>query len=215
MPPSSLLDLLFPPACGGCGRRGTLWCQDCAGSLQPASGGELAGIPLLAAARLEGAFQQAIHTYKYGSRPALGEQLARHLLTTARKAGIQLEALTFVPLHPERARQRGFNQAERVARSLGKELRLPVVDGLSRIRATAAQVGLSGREREANVAGAFQWTGPGAPPAAAGLVDDVCTTGATLLAAAGALNKAGGSVAAFLVLAVPHTLSLPLVTLPE
>ena len=54
-----------------------------------------------------------------------------------------------------------------------------------------------------------------APPAATGLVDDVCTTGATLLAAASALSTAGGSVGAFLVLAVPHTLSLPLVTLPE
>jgi ComF family protein len=183
--------------------------------VQPPSGGQLAGIPLVAAARLEGAFQQAIHTYKYRSRPALGDYLARHLLTSVRRAGIQLEALTFVPLHPERARQRGFNQAERLARSLGRELRLPVVDGLSRIRATVAQVGLTGHEREANVAGAFRWTASGAPPAATGLVDDVCTTGATLLAAAKALNTAGGRVGAFLVLAVPHTLSSPLVTLPE
>lgn len=170
---------------------------------------------MVAAARLEGAFQQAIHTYKYRSRPALGEQLAGHLLTAVRRAAIPLDALTFVPLHEERARQRGFNQAERLARSLGKQLQLPVVEGISRIRATAPQVGLTGREREANVAGAFQWIGPGAPPAVTGLVDDVCTTGATLLAAASALNTAGGAVGAFLVLAVPHTLSLPLVTLPE
>jgi len=178
-------------------------------------GAELAGVPVVAAARLEDAFQRAIHTYKYRSRAALGEQLAGHLLAAVRRAAIPLNALTFVPLHPERARQRGFNQAERLARNLGQELQLPVVEGLSRIRPTARQVGLTGREREANVAGAFKWTGRGAPPAGCGLVDDVCTTGATLLAAAGALSSAGGSVGAFLVLAVPHTLALPVVTLPE
>ena len=145
----------------------------------------------------------------------MGERLAPYLLDALRRSGIGLSALTFVPLHPERARQRGFNQAERIARSLGQELHLPVIEGLSRVRPTAAQVGLTGREREANVAGAFRWTAAGAPPVATGLVDDVCTTGATLLAAASALNTAGGSVRAFLVLAVPHTLPLPLVTLPE
>lgn len=216
MPPSfSLLDLVFPPACGGCGRRGKLWCEECAASLRPSAVTEIAGIPLVAAARLEGAFQHAIHTYKYRSRPALAERLNQHLLYAVRAAGIRLNALAFVPLHSERERQRGFNQAERLARCLGRQLGLPVVRGLSRVRPTEPQVGLSGRERELNVAGAFKWTGKAAPPARVGLVDDVCTTGATLLAAAGSLNRAGGSVAAFLVLAVPHTLPLPLVTLPE
>lgn len=216
MPPSfSLLDLVFPPACGGCGRRGKLWCDECAGSLVPSTITELGGIPLVAAARLEGPFQRAIHTYKYRSRPALAEKLTRHLLTGLRAAGIRLNALGYVPLHPDRQRQRGFNQAEQLASSLATQLRLPLVQGLSRVRPTRAQVGLTGHERELNVAGAFKWTGETAPPALIGLVDDVCTTGATLLAAAGALNTAGGSIAAFLVLAVPHTLPLPLVTLPE
>lgn len=216
MPPSySLLDLVFPPACGGCGRRGKLWCAECAGSLLPPPVNELAGVPLVAAARLEGPFQHAIHIYKYRSRPALAEQLNRHLSTAIDRAGIQLNALTFIPLHPERQRRRGFNQAERLARGLGRQLGLPVVQGLSRVRPTEPQVGLSGRARQLNVAGAFQWTAEAAPPSLVGLVDDVCTTGATLLAAASALNRAGGSIGAYLVLAVAHTLPLPLVTLPE
>lgn len=216
MPPSfSLLDLVFPPACGGCGRRGKIWCEQCAGSLRPPSVSELAGIPLVAAARLEGPFQHAIHAYKYRSRPALAEQLNEHLLAAVRAADFRLNALSFIPLHPQRERQRGFNQAERLARTLGKKLRLPVVQGLRRVRPTAPQVGLTGRERELNVAGAFSWTGEAPPPSLLGLVDDVCTTGATLLAASGALNRAGGSIGAFLVLAVPHTLPPGLVTLPE
>ncbi|HEY0493654.1 MAG TPA: ComF family protein [Candidatus Dormibacteraeota bacterium] len=170
---------------------------------------------MISAGCLEGPFQRAIHTFKYRSRPDLGDRLASHLAGAVQEASLPLVSLAFVPLHPQRARQRGFNQAERLARSLGKALELPVQDGLSRIRATGPQVGLAGREREANVAGAFSWVGRGTPPAVTGLVDDVCTTGATLLEAARALNTAGGSVGAFLVLAVAHTLPAPVVTLPE
>ena len=215
MRPSDLLDLLFPPSCGGCARRGTRWCPGCAASLRPAPQATLAGLPLLAGARLDGPFQQAIHTFKYRGRPALGSALALPLIASALKAELPLQALSFVPLHPDRARERGFNQAEELANQLGRALAIPVVAGLARVRATAPQVGLTGRQREANVAGAFRWVGPASPPTATGLIDDVCTTGATLRAAADALEAAGGSVAAFLVLAVPHTLAAPLVTWPE
>ncbi len=215
MRPSSLLDLIFPPSCGGCARRGTRWCPGCAASLRPVPQASLAGRPLLAGALLDGPFQQAIHTYKYRGRPSLGSALAGPLIARARQAALPLQALIFIPLHPDRARERGFNQSERLANQIGRALSLPVIPGLTRIRATAPQVGLTGRQREANLAGAFQWIGRGAPPRAAGLVDDVCTTGATLRAAALTLEAAGGSVAAFLVLAVPHTLAAPLVTSPE
>ncbi len=170
---------------------------------------------MVAAAWLEGPFQQAIHVYKYRPRPTLSAALAAPLVVAIEEAGLSLRALTFVPLHPARARQRGFNQAERLASELGAALALPVIRGLARTRPTLAQVGLTGPEREANVAGAFQWDGAEPPPLCTGLVDDVCTTGATLRAAAEGLIAAGGSVAAFLVLALPHTLATPLVTLPE
>lgn len=175
----------------------------------------LGSVPLIAAGRLEGPFQQAIHSFKYRPRPFLAGWLARPLADAIRAADLHLEGLTFVPLHPARERQRGFNQAERLASELGAELRLPLVSGLARIRSTPAQVGLTARERDLNVSGAFRWLGAGAAPPGLGLVDDVCTTGATLLAAAEAIQAAGGSVRGFLVLAVPHTLPAPVVTLPE
>ena len=209
-----LLDLIFPPRCGGCGRDGTAWCERCADGVHPIPVGSLAGIPVVAAGRLAGPLQRAIHTYKYGQRPQLATVLTRPLRDAVLAAGVMLPALSFVPLHPGRRRERGFNQAERVATQLARTLGVPVLDGLTRVRATPAQVGLSQAERRLNLEGAFRWTAETPPPRGLGLVDDVCTTGATLTAAAGAVAEAGGSIGAFLVLAVAQTLPAPAVTWP-
>ena len=208
----NLLDLIFPPRCGGCGHYGSGWCATCAAGLRPAPVSTLAGIPLVAAGRLEGPLQQAIHTYKYRPRPQLASSLAQPLHRAIVTADVSLPALTFVPLHPQRRRERGFNQAERLAAELSRALGVPVLGGLTRVRATPAQVGLSQGERRANLAGAFRWTACQAPPRGLGLVDDVCTTGATLTAAAQAVADAGGSIGAFLVLAVAQTLPALAVT---
>lgn len=208
----SLLDLLFPPRCAGCGAYGAAWCPTCAGSLRPLAASALAGIPLVAAGRFEGPLQQAIHTYKYRPRPQLAAALARPLRQALLATNLSLPALAFVPLHPRRQRQRGFNQAERLAAELSSALRIPLRQGLTRVRATPAQVGLSQAERRANLKGAFRWTGAEPPGRGLGLVDDVCTTGATLAAAAEAVAEAGGSIGAFLVLAVAQTLPTVAVT---
>jgi ComF family protein len=207
-----LLDLIFPPRCGGCGRYGRDFCEPCATALQPVSVTSLHGIPLVAAGRLSGSLQAAIHTYKYRPRPQLADSLAQPLSRAALAAGLALPALTFVPLHPRRQRERGFNQAERLAGRLAVSLHVPVVGGLSRLRPTPAQVGLGQAERQVNVAGAFRWTAPEPPPQGLGLVDDVCTTGATLDAVARVVAEAGGSIGAFLVLAVAQTLPAVAVT---
>jgi predicted amidophosphoribosyltransferase len=207
-----LLDLIFPPRCGGCGRQGQDWCEPCAAALEPVPVSSLHGIPLVAAGRLTGPLQRAIHTYKYRPRPQLAARLAEPLSRAAFAAGLALPALTFVPLHPGRQRERGFNQAERLAGRLAASLRVPVVGGLSRLRPTPAQVGLGQAERQVNVAGAFSWTDVQPPLQGLGLVDDVCTTGATLEAVARVVAEAGGSIGAFLVLAVAQTLPGPAVT---
>jgi len=208
----SLLDLIFPPRCGGCGGYGAAWCLACADGLRPPSVRTVAGIPLVAAGRLEGPLQQAIHSYKYRPRPQLAGALAQPLRRAIVAADLSLPALTFVPLHPRRRRERGFNQAERLAAELSSTLGVPLLSGLTRVRATPAQVGLSQAERQANLAGAFQWTAAQPPADGLGLVDDVCTTGATLAAAARAVAEAGGSIGAFLVLAVAQTLPAVAVT---
>jgi ComF family protein len=209
-----LLDLVFPARCAGCSRYGVAWCLVCAAGVRPVPVSTLAGIPLVAAGRLEGSLQRAVHTYKYRPRPQLATVLAPPLHHAIVAAGLSLTALTFVPLHPRRRRERGFNQAERLAAELSRALATPVVDALTRVRPTPAQVGLSQAERRVNLAGAFAWRAAQPPPKGLGLVDDVCTTGATLEAAARAVAEAGGSIGAFLVLAVAQTLPAPPVTWP-
>ena len=208
----ALLELIFPSRCGGCGCYGAAWCASCEAEVRPIPPGTLAGIPLVAGGRLEGPWQRAIHTYKYGPRPQLAAMLAEPLRGAMAAAGVSPPALTFVPLHPRRLRERGFNQAERIAAQLSKSLGIPLLSGLARVRATPAQVGLSQRERRANLQEAFRWTAAQAPPQALGLVDDVCTTGATLTASARAVAEAGGSIGAYLVLAVAQTLPAVAVT---
>jgi predicted amidophosphoribosyltransferase len=175
----------------------------------------LAGIPVIAGGRLQGALQRAIHTYKYGGRRPLAADLTGLLVTAVGAHGPSMAALSFVPLHPARLRERGFNQAQRIANELGRRLSLPVVDGLAKTRATPAQVGRSQAERQLNMDDAFTWTAPPPPPGRLALVDDVCTTGATLLAALEAVQQAGGSISAFLVLARAQSLPALAVTFPE
>ena len=210
----NVLDLIFPPRCGGCGREGVAWCDACAARVQPQPLATLNGMPLVAAGRLDGPLQQAIHTYNYRPRPGLASVLGELLWRATAASNLELAALTYIPLHPQRRRERGFNQAERLARALAGRLAVPVVGGLTRLRPTPAQVGLSQPERQVNMLGAFEWAATAPPPRGLALVDDVCTTGATLTAAAEAVVRAGGSIGAFVVLARAQTLPALAVTLP-
>ncbi len=97
-----------------------------------------------------------------------------------------------MPLHPARQRERGYNQATLLAREFSPSLRCPVVeDELVRVKATIPQIDLSAEQRRANVQHAFKCTKGGLAGRRVLLIDDVCTTGATLEAAAAALYQAG------------------------
>jgi ComF family protein len=87
-------------------------------------------------------------------------------------------------------RVRGFNQSELLAEELSRITGWRVELGLLRVRDTASQVGLSARQRRDNVAGAFDCAHEPIPPTVI-LVDDVCTTGATLAECAAALRAKG------------------------
>jgi ComF family protein len=137
----------------------------------------------------EGSLRAIVHALKYGSR----QTIARPLAARMRAAGTEIlagaDAVIPVPLHPSRERTRGFNQARELARHLG----LPLVDGLRRVRHTAAQADLPAARRHANVRGAFRARNRarGLNGSILVLVDDVSTTGATLNACAAALLAAG------------------------
>jgi ComF family protein len=149
--------------------------------------------------------REAVHKFKYECDRPLAAPLAALLSGALERDGSWVDSegasptLVPVPLHASRQHRRGYNQAELLARELGALTGWPVRDGLVRVRDTRSQVGLSPEDRAANVRDAFEWR-EGEPPAFAMLVDDVCTTGATLSECAYALTSAGaGCVAALAV----------------
>ncbi len=117
----------------------------------------------------------------------LGELLAAALPREER-----FDAIVPIPLHWMRRWMRGFNQAELLARALGRRCGIPVIPALRRVHATLSQAGLSNTARRKNVAGAFR-SRSGRPVDGKRilLVDDVMTTGSTAAACAMALKRAG------------------------
>ncbi len=154
-------------------------------------------------ASFTGVARAAIHALKYDGEQRLAAPLGALLARRWNRAGADGDVLVPVPVHPERLRERGFNQAALLAVHAGRSLGLPVVSALRREQATVAQHGLGRGARRRNVGGAFLPDRPAAAVAGRSvvLVDDVVTTGATLSACAAALLEAGSSGVAGLTLA--------------
>ncbi|MDH4143109.1 MAG: phosphoribosyltransferase family protein [Chloroflexota bacterium] len=212
-----VLDAAFPARCAGCGREGPPLCRSCL----PALDARLdlpAGVPLGLPAEIpvpllqlewcapfRGIVRDALHRLKYAGERRLAEPLGMAAARRWERAGVGADLVMHVPVHAERARARGYDQAELVARVAARHLDLPFAAGLVRVRATTAQFDLDRADRAANVAGAFAIAGAGSSRVGDGrvrpgadvrgrwvlLVDDVMTTGATLAACAGVLEAAG------------------------
>lgn len=212
-----LLDIIFPPRCVGCETTNAWLCASCLAQIafitQPICEhcGTVLADPLKPSCRqcehnplqyIDGIrsaayfennpIRPAIHFLKYRNHKAVAATLAQILADTCQRHNLQVDIIVPVPLHLSRLRERGYNQCELLARELGARLNLPVdAHTLQRARATQSQMTLGAAERHQNVTGAFSCRSNILAGQRVLLIDDVCTTGSTLDACAGALKEAG------------------------
>lgn len=204
---AAVLDFIFPPRCGGCHQAGSWICGACRAQFRPARASTCARCRRLTAVTpcplcagdsglrsiqalllLDGPVRGAVHRMKYGERP----QLANHLVRRCahRISRLPEGALVPVPLGRERRRARGYNQAELLTSELARITGRSWQNGLTRTLEAAPQVGRAGSDRRLALRDAFVWTAPQVPDAIV-LVDDVVTTGTTLIECARAASRAG------------------------
>ncbi len=143
-----------------------------------------------------GELKDLILLYKYQGIMILGRELAKFAAAASGEEvdlWWEVEALIPVPLHRRRQRERGFNQAQVIARDLARHKKLELVDkSLVKVRNTPAQTSLEARERIQNVRGAFQVKNEEKiRNKVLLLVDDVFTTGSTINECSRVLKKAG------------------------
>jgi ComF family protein len=202
------LDVLFPRSCAGCGAGPWPFCRGCAAELEPLGppwcrrcGRPTAADvdacadcppPPIASARsafaYRGPAKDAVHRLKFSGWRGVGEALARAVVALGPPPA---DAVTWVPLARRRRAERGYDQAQVLARALARELGLPAAEFVRRVRATGRQARRTREQRLAAMAGAFAPVARRAAPLEVLLVDDVLTTGATAAACAEALAMAG------------------------
>jgi len=188
---SMLLNLLFPPKCAFCwkvlDRTGASYCAKCAVNLPFADDGDkqtgeyfdVCVSPLY----FEGAVRDSIHRYKFRNAQHYADIYGKILsLCVAERLDMDYDFITWVPLSEKRLRERGYDQAMLLARSVAAELERPVIETLRKNIDTTPQSIVSGRQaRGDNVSGAYSVVEPALVLGRSVLIiDDVSTTGATL-----------------------------------
>ncbi len=140
-----------------------------------------------------------VQSFKYGHQLALAGFLGQQIAALA--GGIEADLIIPLPLHPNRLRERGFNQALELARPVSRATSLPIDTGsCKRVRHTPAQAELPWRERVKNIRGAFHCTADFSGKRLL-LIDDVMTTGASIDECARTLKLHGAASVSVLVVA--------------
>ena len=173
--------------CGkGLGINDAVYCQDCGREKREF---DKARAPF----RYEGDVIKLIYEFKYGSAKYLAANFAEFMYDTLTESGFEADIITFVPIPDERKRDRGYNQAEELAKNISRICDLPCVDSLYRTRFVKNLARMTKKERAEAVEGTIELKG-GVKSALKGkklvLVDDVFTSGATTNECSRILRKA-------------------------
>jgi ComF family protein len=217
------LDQLYPPQCALCEKHGPFLCDACRAALPRAEGprcdvcwlpsgvspcATCAAFPpaltsLRSVFRYEGKVRELVHAFKFGRMSVLGRPLAAQLAGCYRLHSPDADVIVPVPLSTSRKRDRGFNQAELMAREVARDAGVPWMAALERRGHSRSQASSSSAEqRRLNVEGVFRTaTGVDVSGLRVLLIDDVATTGSTLNACAALLLAAGAGEVSGLTLA--------------
>ena len=185
---SKKMSRILPPLCSRCGRPESsgAYCAECWGMK-----GSLDSIRSVFI--FEGIVRQAVHELKYRNVRAMSDCLAGFMSLYFQEYGLSGDMLIPVPLHEKRLRERGYNQSQLLADKLSGLISVEVNAALlQRVRNTGPQArSASVHERKANMENTFICDSDGASGRDVIVIDDVCTSGATLESCAVALKSAG------------------------
>ena len=193
---NAILAAMVAPPCAVCGRvldapLGGAVCGDCWDAIVPRDSSF--ALQFVSKGRAigpyEGTLRDVVHALKYDKRRSIALRLSAMMAAEGRDVLSGADLVVPVPLHRHRQRERGFNQAEELARHLP----VPMHRALRRVRATRPQIELPAEERRDNVRHAFALRRAIGRGSVIVVVDDVATTGATLDACARVLKSAGAA----------------------
>jgi len=188
-----VVDIIFPRNCLGCGKEGKYICEKCdlfiseTPSLFSQGGLE----ELVSIWEYDGLMKEVILKIKYyGAFEAINELVKKAF--QVRKPYIpENTIITFVPMFKKKEKQRGFNQAEIIAKKVGETTGSNVLSLLEKIKDTPSQTKLDKEERIKNIIGSFKRKEGIICNSNVLLVDDVWTSGATMKECARVLKKSG------------------------
>ena len=132
---------------------------------------------LLVASTYAGIMRRLIIDFKFKGKLSYGEIISEIMIEKLLERNLSEVVLTFVPMHPRRERERGYNQSKILAETIAKKLDLKCQEVFEKVKDTKFQVGLKKDQRQENLKNAFAVK---KAPEEIIIVDDVITTGTTI-----------------------------------
>lgn len=193
--------LLGGKKCVYCGREipyEDLFCEECAGKEEALRNKDGFAGGILYAYRYEDIVRTLIHQFKYNDMPRYSMFIAQRMAEFLADYEVNADGVTYVPIHKNRLKMRGYDQTELIASHLSTLLDVPCGDFLLRVRDTRPQYKLGARERQKNIRGAFSLReDANVEGRNLLLIDDIYTTGATVGECVRILADAGANVTAY------------------
>ncbi|MGN1433455.1 MAG: ComF family protein [Ruminococcus sp.] len=195
----SVKDILFPVRCPYCETvisKTEYACEDCKKKfpspaiIKYAVGGYKCTSPF----PYDGIFKKAVKKFKFGNKGGYAKQLAFPMVQSILESypGVNFDLITCVPMHKKRLIERGYNQAELLAKECAKIMNIPYFDTLEKFRENREQHSIKASERAKNVRGVYRTIDKElVTDKNILIIDDIITTGNTLGECAGTLIKSG------------------------